>query len=75
MGCQPSSWLPKSWQGFHFNSSIFCSSQWGHFSGDAWNSFQADFASGVNNLVGTDMLSTSDIASKGLLDSLKGELT
>jgi hypothetical protein len=26
--------------------------------GDAWNSFQADFASGVNNLVGSDMLST-----------------
>ncbi|MCD2450520.1 conjugal transfer mating pair stabilization protein TraN [Methylicorpusculum oleiharenae] len=42
--------------------------------GDAWNSFQADFASIVNDLVGTDMLSTSDIASKGLLDSLKGEL-
>ncbi len=42
--------------------------------GDAWNSFQADFASGVNDLVGTDMLSTSDIASQGLLDSLKGEL-
>ncbi len=42
--------------------------------GDAWHSVQADFASGVNNLVGTDMLSTSDIASQGLLDSLKGEL-
>ncbi|OAI08425.1 Mating pair stabilization protein TraN, partial [Methylomonas methanica] len=42
--------------------------------GDAWNSFQADFASTVNDLVGTDMLSTSDIASQGLLDSLKGEL-
>jgi conjugal transfer mating pair stabilization protein TraN len=42
--------------------------------GDAWHSVQADFASGVNNLVGTDMLSTSDIASQGLLDALKGEL-
>lgn len=42
--------------------------------GDAWNSFQADFASTVNDLVGTDMLSTSDLASQGLLDSLKGEL-
>jgi len=42
--------------------------------GHAWNSFQADFASTVNDLVGTDMLSTSDIASQGLLDSLKGEL-
>ena len=42
--------------------------------GDAWNSFQADFASGVNNLVGSDMLSVSDVASQGLLDSLKGQL-
>jgi conjugal transfer mating pair stabilization protein TraN len=42
--------------------------------GDAWNSFQVDFASTVNDLVGTDMLSTTDIASQGLLDSLKGEL-
>jgi len=42
--------------------------------GDAWNSFQADFASGVNNLVGTDLMSVSDVAEQGLLDSLKGEL-
>jgi len=42
--------------------------------GDAWNSFQADFASGVNNLVGSDMLSVTDVAEQGLLDSLKGEL-
>jgi hypothetical protein len=31
MGCQPSSWSPKPWQGFHFKSSIFCSNQWDHF--------------------------------------------
>ncbi|MBS4050658.1 MAG: conjugal transfer protein TraN, partial [Methylomonas sp.] len=42
--------------------------------GDAWNSFQADFASGVNNLVGSDVLSVSEVAEQGLLDSLKGEL-
>ena len=42
--------------------------------GDAWNSLQADFASGVNNLVGSDLLSVSDVAEQGLLDSLKGEL-
>jgi conjugal transfer mating pair stabilization protein TraN len=42
--------------------------------GDAWNSFQADFASGVNNLVGTDLMSVSDVAEQGLLDSLKGQL-
>lgn len=43
--------------------------------GDAWEAVQADFASGVNNLVGTDVLSVSDIAEQGLLDSLQGELT
>ena len=42
--------------------------------GDAWRSFQTDFASTVNDLVGTDLLSSSDVASQGLLDSLKGEL-
>ena len=42
--------------------------------GDAWNSVQADFASGVNDLVGSDMLSVTDVAEQGLLDSLKGEL-
>ncbi len=42
--------------------------------GDAWNSVQADFSSNVNALVGSDMLSVSDVAEQGLLDSLKGEL-
>ena len=42
--------------------------------GDAWNSVQADFASNVNDLVGSDMLSVTDVAEQGLLDSLKGEL-
>ena len=42
--------------------------------GDAWNSVQANFASGVNDLVGSDMLSVTDVAEQGLLDSLKGEL-
>ena len=43
--------------------------------GDAWNGVQADFASGVNDLVGSDLLSVSDVAEQGLLDSLQGELT
>ena len=42
--------------------------------GDAWNSVQADFASNVNDLVGSDILSVTDVAEQGLLDSLKGEL-
>ncbi|MFZ2449252.1 MAG: conjugal transfer mating pair stabilization protein TraN [Methylovulum miyakonense] len=42
--------------------------------GDAWNSVQANFASGVNNLVGSDLMSVTDVAEQGLLDSLKGEL-
>ena len=42
--------------------------------GDAWNSVQANFASGVNNLVGSDLLSVSEVAEQGLLDALKGEL-
>jgi conjugal transfer mating pair stabilization protein TraN len=42
---------------------------------DVWNGVQADFASGVNDLVGTDMLSVSDVAEQGLLDSLQGQLT
>ena len=42
--------------------------------GDTWNSVQADFASNVNDLVGSDMLSVSNVAEQGLLDSLKGEL-
>jgi conjugal transfer mating pair stabilization protein TraN len=42
---------------------------------DACNGVQADFASGVNDLVGTDMLSVSDVAEQGLLDSLQGQLT
>lgn len=41
----------------------------------AWNGVQSDFASGVNDLVGSDLLSVSDVAEQGLLDSLKGELT
>lgn len=43
--------------------------------GDAWNGVQADFASGVNNLVGSDLLSVSDVAEQGLLDALQSELT
>ena len=42
--------------------------------GDAWNGVQANFASGVNNLVGSDLISVSDIAEQGLLDALKSEL-
>jgi hypothetical protein len=42
MGCQPSSWPPKPWQGFHFKFRICCSNRWGHFwapedsNGNAW---------------------------------------
>ncbi len=41
----------------------------------AWNGVQADFASGVNDLVGSDLLSISDVAEQGMLDALKSELT
>lgn len=43
--------------------------------GDAWHGVQSSFASGVNDLVGSDLLSVSDIAEQGLLDALKSELT